>query len=131
MLGSEELVKALNNWKIKPESIAFPELAKVEKVEEVVDAGKDKKKKGKKDGKKGGKGMNKDAKEEGEQEEEFKFKVTRFFNESYNALIENRKIDLCKGLNLSSEQLYSKVKNIALHRYEHKLPENVWQLECL
>lgn len=75
--------------------------------------------------------MNKDAKEEGEQEEEFKFKVTRFFNESYNALIENRKIDLCKGLNLSSEQLYSKVKNIALHRYEHKLPENVWQLECL
>lgn len=130
ILGGEELVKALNNWKIKPESATFPEIAKVEKAEESTDGSKDKKKKSKKDQKKGKGG--KDVKEDGDKdEEEFKFKVTRFFNESYNALIENRKIELCKGLNLTSEQLYSKIKNIALHRYEHKLPENVWQLECL
>ena len=49
------------------------------------------------------------------EEDDFRFKVSKFFNESFNPLIENRKIETCKALNLTSEQLYAKIKNVALH----------------
>ena len=41
-------------------------------------------------------------------------------------MIENRKIDLPKAFNLTSEQIYAKVKAVCDARYEVKLPENVW-----
>ena len=89
LLGSEVLVKALNNRKIKPDSIDYPEINRVNDVEGQQE--KDKKKK-KKDSKK------KEETKEEEDSSEFKFHVTKFFNESFNSLIENRKIETCKGL---------------------------------